>query len=56
VPIEELNAAIATITARTNQVGPAFTGMRQAIAAVLKPTEQAKNEAQSLAFNLMLRH
>jgi TP901 family phage tail tape measure protein len=48
VPIEELNAAIATITARTGQVNPAFTGMRQAIASILKPSVEAQKEAEKL--------
>lgn len=48
VGIEELNAAIATATLRGVPVSQTFTGLRQALASIIKPSEQAKELAQSL--------
>lgn len=48
VGIEELNAAIATATLRGVPVSQTFTGLRQALASIIKPSEQAKDLAQSL--------
>lgn len=48
VGIEELNAAIATATLRGVPVAQTFTGLRQALASIIKPSEQAKDLAQSL--------
>lgn len=48
VGIEELNAAIATATLRGVPVAQTFTGLRQALASIIKPSEQAKELAQSL--------
>lgn len=48
VGIEELNAAIATATLRGVPVSQTFTGLRQALASIIKPSEQAKELAESL--------
>lgn len=48
VGIEELNAAIATATLRGVPVAQTFTGLRQALASIIKPSEQAKDLAESL--------
>ena len=48
VGIKELNAAIATATLRGVPVAQTFTGLRQALASIIKPSEQAKDLAQSL--------
>lgn len=48
VSIEELNAAIATATLRGVPVSQTFTGLRQALASIIKPSEQAKELAESL--------
>lgn len=48
VGIQEVNAAIATSTLRGVQVDQAFTGLRQALASIIKPSEQAKELADSL--------
>jgi len=48
VSIEELNAAIATATLRGVPVTQTFTGLRQAISSIIKPSEQAKDLAESL--------
>jgi TP901 family phage tail tape measure protein len=48
ISIEELNAAIATATLRGVQVPQTFTGLRQAISSIIKPSEQAKELANSL--------
>lgn len=48
VGIKELNAAIATATLRGVPVAQTFTGLRQALASIIKPSEQAKSLAESL--------
>lgn len=48
ISIQELNAAIATATLRGVQVPQTFTGLRQAISSIIKPSEQAKDLAESL--------
>lgn len=48
VGIQELNAAIATATLRGVPVAQTFTGLRQALSSIIKPSEQAKDLAQSL--------
>ena len=51
VSIEELNAAIATATLRGVPVSQTFTGLRQAIASIIKPSEQAKELASQLGID-----
>lgn len=48
ISIQELNAAIATATLRGVPVAQTFTGLRQAISSIIKPSEQAKELAASL--------
>ena len=48
VGIEELNAAISSVTAQGVPVESTFSGLRQAIASVIKPTEEAKKTAAAL--------
>lgn len=48
ISIKELNAAIATATLRGVPVAQTFTGLRQAISSIIKPSEQAKELADSL--------
>jgi TP901 family phage tail tape measure protein len=48
VGIDELNAAIATITAQGVPVEATFTGLNQALVAILKPTSEAEQLAKSL--------
>ena len=48
ISIQELNAAIATATLRGVPVAQTFTGLRQAISSIIKPSEQAKDLAESL--------
>lgn len=48
VGIKELNAAIATATLRGVPVAQTFTGLRQALSSIIKPSEQAKELAESL--------
>ena len=48
VGIEDLNAAISTVTAQGVPVESTFAGLRQAIAGVIKPTEEAKKTAAAL--------
>jgi TP901 family phage tail tape measure protein len=54
IPISELNAAIATATLKGVPVEQAFTGIRQAITSILKPSAEATALANSLgiSFNL----
>ena len=51
ISIEELNAAIATATLRGVPVAQTFTGLRQAIASIIKPSEQAKELAAQLGID-----
>ena len=48
VGIEELNAAISAVTATGVPVESTFAGLRQAVASVIKPTEEAKKTAELL--------
>ena len=54
IPISEMNAAIATATLKGVPVEQAFTGIRQAISSILKPSAEATALAESLGieFNL----
>jgi TP901 family phage tail tape measure protein len=54
IPISELNAAIATATLKGVPVAQTFTGIRQAITSILKPSEQAKDLAASLGISFDL--
>jgi TP901 family phage tail tape measure protein len=51
VSIDELNAAVATATLRGVPVAQTFTGLRQAISSIIKPSEQAKELAASLGLD-----
>lgn len=51
VSIDELNAAVATATLRGVPVAQTFTGLRQAISSIIKPSEQAKELAESLGLD-----
>jgi TP901 family phage tail tape measure protein len=48
VGIEELNAAISAVTATGVPVESTFAGLRQAIASVIKPTEEARKTSKLL--------
>ncbi len=48
VGIEELNAAISSVTATGVPVESTFAGLRQAIASVIKPTDEAKKTSAAL--------
>lgn len=48
VGIEELNAAISAVTATGVPVESTFAGLRQAIAGVIKPTEEARKTSELL--------
>ena len=48
VGIEDLNAAISTVTATGVPVESTFAGLRQAIASVIKPTDEAKKTSAAL--------
>lgn len=48
VGINELNAAVATITAQGVPVESTFTGLNQALVAILKPSQEAEELAKSL--------
>ena len=54
ISIQELNAAIATATLRGVPVAQTFTGLRQAISSIIKPSEQAKELASSLGLDFSL--
>ena len=51
VGIEELNAAISTITAQGVPVEATFTGLTQAMVAILKPTKEASDLAKGLGID-----
>lgn len=51
VSLDELNAAVATATLRGVPVAQTFTGLRQAISSIIKPSEQAKELAASLGLD-----
>jgi TP901 family phage tail tape measure protein len=48
VGIDELNAAVSTITAQGVPVEATFTGLNQALVSILKPTKEAEDLARSL--------
>ena len=50
ISIEELNAAIATVTASGLPVEQTFTGMAQAIQGIMKPTTDAQRLAKEFGF------
>jgi len=54
ITIEELNAAIATATLKGVQVNQAFTGFRQVISSILKPSKEATDLATSLGIDYSL--
>jgi TP901 family phage tail tape measure protein len=51
ISIEELNAAISTVTATGVPVEATFTGLRQAIVSILKPSSEAQKLAASLGID-----
>jgi TP901 family phage tail tape measure protein len=51
VSLKELNAAIATATLRGVPVAQTFTGIRQALASIIKPSQQATDLAKSLGLD-----
>ena len=51
VGIDELNAAISTVTATGVPVESTFAGLRQVIASVIKPTKEASDAAQTLGID-----
>jgi TP901 family phage tail tape measure protein len=54
ISIEELNAAIATATLKGVQVNQAFTGFRQVISSILKPSAEATKLANQLGIDFSL--
>jgi TP901 family phage tail tape measure protein len=54
IPFKELSAAISTATLKGVPVLQTFTGLRQAITSILKPTEEAKTLAKSLGLSFDL--
>jgi TP901 family phage tail tape measure protein len=54
IPLSELSAAIADATAKGVPVEQTFTGLRQAISSIIKPSEQAKDEAERLGIEYNL--
>ena len=48
VSIEEVNAAVSAVTATGVSAESTFAGLRQGIAAILKPTSEAKKLAEEL--------
>ena len=48
VSIDELNAAISTVTAQGVPIESTFAGLRQGIAAILKPSSEAAKLAEEL--------
>lgn len=54
VSIEELNAAVATATLKGVQVNQAFTGFRQVLSSVLKPSKEASDLAAELGIDFSL--
>lgn len=51
VSLQELNAAIATATLRGVPVSQTFTGIRQALSSIIKPSQQATELAKSLGID-----
>jgi TP901 family phage tail tape measure protein len=54
IPFKELSAAISTATLKGVPVDQTFTGLRQAITSILKPSEEAKTLAKSLGLSFDL--
>jgi len=54
IPLTELSAAISDATAKGVPVEQTFTGLRQAISSIIKPSEQAKEEAEKLGIEYNL--
>jgi TP901 family phage tail tape measure protein len=54
IPFKELSAAISTATLKGVPVEQTFTGLRQAISSILKPSEEAKTLARSLGISFDL--
>ena len=51
VGIDELNAAISTVTAQGVPIESTFAGLRQVIASVIKPTDEASKAAKALGID-----
>lgn len=51
LPLEEINAAIAALTAQGVPVETTFSGINQAIKTILKPTQEAKDLAKELGLD-----
>ena len=51
VSLEEVNAAVGVATVAGVQVSSTFTGLRQAISAIVSPSEQAKKVAKELGID-----
>ena len=51
VGIDELNAAISTVTAQGLPIESTFAGLRQVIASVIKPTKEAQDAAKNLGID-----
>ena len=51
VGIDELNAAISTVTAQGVPIESTFAGLRQVIASVIKPTDEASKAAEALGID-----
>jgi TP901 family phage tail tape measure protein len=54
IPLKDLSAAIATATLKGVPVEQTFTGLRQAITSILKPSQEAKTLAASLGISFDL--
>lgn len=54
IPFKELSAAISTATLKGVPVEQTFTGLRQAITSILKPSEEAKSLARELGLSFDL--
>lgn len=54
IPLEELNAIIATATLKSVPVQQTFTGLRQAISSVLNPSEKAASTARALGIDMSI--
>ena len=54
IPLKDLSAAIATATLKGVPVEQTFTGLRQAITSILKPSQEAKALAASLGISFDL--
>ena len=51
VGIDELNAAISTVTAQGLPIESTFAGLRQVIASVIKPTKESQDAAKNLGID-----